>query len=1037
MMLHASARSYVCWRCAGGRLGQGALSPCLRPSPVARNASKISRHANSAPRRKLATVHHRQPSSAPEQEPDTEVRSINMPIREYLRQWEIENPLAGDMGATDFPDDGELSNNTTRPQNVGMAQIEVVDSTPLFVGDELVDLRSDDAALGPGDMVELQSASSRRPVLAICLGRINGYEHFYTISGKWFGAVSVKSLFIVKQFVSTEELEPLIEALPPTPTDSSELQLPQDLAEGPSRSAGSVLLRKMLSFAQQAETVYQNNAGILDASSSFVGHPTKHRYLTLHEIAETLFKNDSHPGDKLSTHSLYAVHRALLQDEAFFRPLRHIGHRSSYLFEVSPLSEVKLIKKIEKLVRDYLETMGGHEATELAGRSSVESFVSNAQKMIDESRKSREWSPYGIIGPFSNSVPPEPDWSATDLEILQFIELWASYQKFPRFSSLQAIGAALLRLVDRYQDARGYLPSTGWTFLQEIGWITPWEIPARYSIRFPDVEIKRGGSYLRPSMGMLDRHLKRDMLSLIRQPLNEVTAYCIDDITAREIDDAVSLERTSNPDEYWIHTHVADPASSFGADTPVAQYAELIPEAIYLPGHLESMLPESLIHDRFSLAPDRPCLTFSALVNTDGVVLNEKITANTLKKVIYMTYEDVASAISETRENPFPNSAKQSAFGPEPKIEPPHREMTRPDDLTDDQKSDLAVLSRLGKAIQAGRLEKGATPFFEPRPMAYVDFSGVNQKQLGNFISASGDPLIHVCYSKFSGTDLVENAMKLGNEVAARWCYERGIPIPYRTQPHALQNAAAVQQYARDVVNPLLNSGTRPSEEIWQRMRALVGTDSVSTTPGPHFTLGSDMYTKATSPLRRFGDLIVHWQIEAALLEEKKLGRQLNSSQGGKKITDDLSFLPFSRERLDRMLPTVRLCEKQARALTNIDGTDQWILQAMVRAWQFNEGTLPSTFKLTVSHRTNYRISGRLDWFDRSAILKLDALNNVVTSSNLRKGDVIEVRITDINTYSAQIFVEALRMVDRVADKSDVAEGALASRTVADGENTL
>jgi hypothetical protein len=51
---------------------------------------------------------------------------------------------------------GELTNNVTRPQNVGMLQIEAEDSTPLFAGDELVDLRSDDAMLDPGDLVELR-----------------------------------------------------------------------------------------------------------------------------------------------------------------------------------------------------------------------------------------------------------------------------------------------------------------------------------------------------------------------------------------------------------------------------------------------------------------------------------------------------------------------------------------------------------------------------------------------------------------------------------------------------------------------------------------------------------------------------------------------------------------------------------------------------------------------------------------------------------------------------------------------------------------
>lgn len=49
---------------------------------------------------------------------------------------------------------GELSNSITRPQNVTMAQFDVGSS--LFEGDELSDLRSEDAMLRPGDLVELR-----------------------------------------------------------------------------------------------------------------------------------------------------------------------------------------------------------------------------------------------------------------------------------------------------------------------------------------------------------------------------------------------------------------------------------------------------------------------------------------------------------------------------------------------------------------------------------------------------------------------------------------------------------------------------------------------------------------------------------------------------------------------------------------------------------------------------------------------------------------------------------------------------------------
>lgn len=55
---------------------------------------------------------------------------------------------------TDFAQAGELSNTFTRPQNVTMAQFDV--TSPLFEGDELSDLRSDNINLQPGDLVEMR-----------------------------------------------------------------------------------------------------------------------------------------------------------------------------------------------------------------------------------------------------------------------------------------------------------------------------------------------------------------------------------------------------------------------------------------------------------------------------------------------------------------------------------------------------------------------------------------------------------------------------------------------------------------------------------------------------------------------------------------------------------------------------------------------------------------------------------------------------------------------------------------------------------------
>ncbi|MGD2019936.1 MAG: RNB domain-containing ribonuclease, partial [Thiohalocapsa sp.] len=54
-----------------------------------------------------------------------------------------------------------------------------------------------------------------------------------------------------------------------------------------------------------------------------------------------------------------------------------------------------------------------------------------------------------------------------------------------------------------------------------------------------------------------------------------------------------------------------------------------------------------------------------------------------------------------------------------------------------------------------------------------------------------------------------------------------------------------------------------------------------SVEPGPHFGLGLDAYARATSPLRRYADLLVHQQLRAALRGDTPLTAEQVSARAG------------------------------------------------------------------------------------------------------------------------------------------------------------
>ncbi|VAW30675.1 RNase R-related protein, partial [hydrothermal vent metagenome] len=104
--------------------------------------------------------------------------------------------------------------------------------------------------------------------------------------------------------------------------------------------------------------------------------------------------------------------------------------------------------------------------------------------------------------------------------------------------------------------------------------------------------------------------------------------------------------------------------------------------------------------------------------------------------------------------------------------------------------------------------------------------------------------------------DLVQEAMLMTGEAVAQFAREHNIPIPFRTQDPP-----------EEVVE-----GNTPSA-MFARRRTMTASQP-SSTPGLHAGLGLDQYVQATSPLRRYLDLVVHQQLRTFLRQEPMLDEQ-------------------------------------------------------------------------------------------------------------------------------------------------------------------
>lgn len=109
--------------------------------------------------------------------------------------------------------------------------------------------------------------------------------------------------------------------------------------------------------------------------------------------------------------------------------------------------------------------------------------------------------------------------------------------------------------------------------------------------------------------------------------------------------------------------------------------------------------------------------------------------------------------------------------------------------------------------------------------------------------------------------DLVREAMLMTGVAVAQYAVANRIPLPFSTQPPPDENSAhdSLDPYSMSAMFALRKS-MRPSSQ--------------KSSPAPHAGLGLDLYVQATSPLRRYLDLVVHQQLRAHIAGAPMLDEQ-------------------------------------------------------------------------------------------------------------------------------------------------------------------
>ena len=324
-----------------------------------------------------------------------------------------------------------------------------------------------------------------------------------------------------------------------------------------------------------------------------------------------------------------------------------------------------------------------------------------------------------------------------------------------------------------------------------------------------------------------------------RKDLTRLTCYAIDGEGTLEVDDAVSAEAL--PDgkiRVWVH--IADATRWVDLGTPMATEAETRAASGYAPRGVLPMFPLPVATDLMSLNPGSPrcAVSVTAVIDEHGVAEEYWVGTSTVVVKHAVSEEDAGRMLAE---------------------EPSKHE-------------GLTLLMEAARRRGALRLQRGAvnvrTPECNVRVHDVDDGEGfVDDDEEVNSYGNHGErsaaavrkleaARLDVRVTRGDQNDvsnLVSEAMILCGELIARFGTENNVPLPYRGQNEPKEFTPKVWQEAPPGL----------CTEVLKRYTMRAANQGV--TPRKHAGLGLDAYVQFSSPIRRYTDLLAHYQVKAFL----------------------------------------------------------------------------------------------------------------------------------------------------------------------------
>ena len=379
-----------------------------------------------------------------------------------------------------------------------------------------------------------------------------------------------------------------------------------------------------------------------------------------------------------------------------------------------------------------------------------------------------------------------------------------------------------------------------------------------------------------------------------RKDLRHLKAFTIDGADAKDLDDAISIEKMDNGN-FKLGVHIVDVNHYVFADSPIDKEAFVRGTSVYLVDRVVPMLPRELSNGICSLNPDEDRLAMSVImeINRQGKVVDFTIDETVIRSRKRMIYEEVTKILEEK----------------DPEL------MAEYEDFIEE----LEMAKELCEILNARRVERGS-----------IDFNLVETQII---LDENGKPIDIKPVERGISNRMIEEFMLVCNETIAEYMYWQELPFMYRVHEDPdiekmldfnefIHNFGYYLKGIGEGVHPkvlqelLENVKGKPEEGIISAvmLRSLQKARYSHENLG-HFGLATKNYCHFTAPIRRYPDLMIHRIIKESIhgkLNKKRIkeleemlpsmaehcSKRERVADEAERETDDLKKVEFMLDKL-------------------------------------------------------------------------------------------------------------------------------------------